>query len=74
MKDTKILFRGDKYLINTYNALSRPKGDGEMQETAVAFIEFVGSKKGQKIMRKFGKKEHGEGMYNDAKYAKKYND
>jgi len=32
------------------------------------------SEKGQQIIREFGKAEHGEGLYNDAVYAKKYDD
>lgn len=72
MKNTKVLFRGDPYLINTYNALTRPKGDGAMQKIAVEFVDFVASDKGQKLLREYGKKEYGEGMYNDAVYAKKY--
>jgi hypothetical protein len=30
----------------------------------------VASEKGQQIIREFGKAEHGEGLYNDAVYAK----
>lgn len=65
----KILFKGDKFIINTYHTLRNPDS-----KTAAKFIDFLSSAEGQKIIRDFGKKEHGEGLYNDAAYAKKYED
>ncbi len=37
-----------------------------------AFIQFVGSDEGQKIIREYGKQQYGEAVYNKKKYAKKY--
>ena len=68
----KILFQGDKMLVNTYHALAQPAGATPGAKTAAAFIDFVASKDGQDIIRAFGKAEHGESLYNDAEYAKKY--
>jgi tungstate transport system substrate-binding protein len=65
----KILFKGDKFIINTYHTLRNPDS-----KTAAKFIDFLSSPEGQKIIKDFGKKEHGEGLYNDAAYAKKYED
>ena len=70
----KILFRGDKFLVNTYHALSGPEGSTTGAATAVKFIDFVASPKGQEIIRNYGKDQHGEGLYNDAAYAKQYDD
>ncbi|MBA4358623.1 MAG: ABC transporter substrate-binding protein, partial [Desulfovibrio sp.] len=70
----KVLFRGDKFLINTYHALGQPTGATPGAATAQRFIEFVASAQGQKIIADFGKKEFGEGLYNDAAYAKQYDD
>jgi len=63
----KVLFKGDKFIINTYHTLRNPDS-----QAAAKFIDFVSSSDGQKIIKDFGKKEHGEGLYNDAAYAKKY--
>jgi len=38
----------------------------------VKCYNFVSSSTGQKIIRDFGKKRYGEGLYNDAAYAEKY--
>ena len=70
----KILFRSDKFLINTYHALSQPAGTTPGASTAALFIDFVASEKGQKIMRDYGKELYGEGLYNDAAYARQYED
>jgi tungstate transport system substrate-binding protein len=69
-----ILYRGDKFLINTYHALAQPKGATTGAETAARFITFVASDSGQQIIRDYGKEKHGEGLYNDAAYAKQYDD
>lgn len=65
----KILFRGDKFIINTYHTLRQPDS-----KTAARFIAFVISAEGQSIIREFGKKENGESLYNDAEYAKKFDE
>jgi tungstate transport system substrate-binding protein len=72
--DLKILFRGDKFLINTYHALCQPEGATPGASVAGDFIAFVASKEGQDIIRNYGKDKYGEGLYNDAEYAKKYDD
>jgi len=72
MPNLKILFRGDPFLINTYHALCQPKGATAGQTYASKFIDFVGSEKGQKIIRDYGADKYGEGLYNDAAYAKQY--
>ncbi|MEW6111939.1 MAG: substrate-binding domain-containing protein [Thermodesulfobacteriota bacterium] len=70
----KILFRGDKFLVNTYHALCQPNGVTPGAATAAKFIDFVASPKGQEIIRSYGKDRHGQGLYNDAEYAKKYDE
>jgi tungstate transport system substrate-binding protein len=72
--DLKILFKGDKMLVNTYHALCQPAGATPGAATAAKFIDFVGSPAGQKIIADYGKDKYGEGLYNDAAYAKKYDD
>jgi tungstate transport system substrate-binding protein len=42
------------------------------QPHASKFIDFVVSEEGQNLIRSYGVKEYGEGLYNDAAYAKKY--
>jgi len=70
----KVLFKGDKALVNTYHALAQPAGATPGAATAARFIDFVASDKGQQIIREYGQDRHGEGLYNDAEYAKKYDD
>ncbi len=65
----KILFRSDKFLINTYHALRQPDGATPGAALAAHFIDFVASPAGQKIIR-----EYDGGLYNDAAYAKQYDD
>ncbi|MFH2011924.1 MAG: substrate-binding domain-containing protein [Pseudomonadota bacterium] len=72
MKNLKILFRGDPFLINTYHTLCQPDGITPGQMYASKFIDFVVSEEGQKLLRNYGAKEYGEGLYNDATYAKQY--
>lgn len=70
----KILFRGDKFLVNTYHALCQPVGATPGAATAGRFIDFVASPAGQEIIRSYGKDRHSQGLYDDAEYAKKYDD
>jgi len=70
--DLKILFKGDKMLVNTYHALCQPAGATPGAATAAKFIDFVASPQGQQIIRDYGKERYGEGLYNDAAYAKQY--
>jgi tungstate transport system substrate-binding protein len=72
--DLKILFKGDKLLVNTYHALCQPPGATPGSATAAKFIDFVASPQGQKIIQDYGKERYGEGLYNDAAYAKQYDD
>lgn len=72
LKNLKVLFKGDPFLINTYHGLCQPVGNSKTQEIASKFIDFLGSEQGQKIIGEYGKSLYGEPMYNDAKYAKQY--
>jgi tungstate transport system substrate-binding protein len=74
MPNLAILFRGDRFLINTYHALCQADGATPGQPFASKFVDFVSSAHGQRIIREFGAAEHGEGLYNDAAYAKQYDD
>ena len=67
-----VLFKGDRVLVNTYNALCQPEGATAMSGTAAKFIEFLASGAAQKIIRTYGSDKYGEPLYNDAAYAKKY--
>ena len=72
MNNIKILFRGDPFLINTYHALCQPDGATAGQSYAAKFIDFIVSEEGQNLIRNFGADKYGEGLYNDAAYAKQY--
>lgn len=72
MSNLKILFRGDRFLVNTYNALTRPADGTPGTDLSVRFIDYVASEAGQKIIVEYGKDTYGEGLYNDAAYAKQY--
>lgn len=66
----KVLFRGDPFLVNTYHGLCQPAGVTPGQKYAAKFIDFLGSAEGQSVIRNYGKELYGEGLYNDAAYAK----
>jgi tungstate transport system substrate-binding protein len=68
----KILYQGDKILVNTYNALCQPVGATPGAALAAKFIAFVASPPGQKIIQAYGRDRYGEGLYNDAAYARQY--
>lgn len=68
----QILYRGDPFLVNTYDALAAPSGATPNREIAVKFIQFVASNEGQNIIRNYGKSKYKESLYNDAVYAKQY--
>jgi len=72
VRNLRILFRGDKFLVNTYHALCQPGGATQGASLAAKFIDFVASDRGQKIIREYGKEFYGEGIYNDAVYAEQY--
>ena len=68
----QILYRGDKFLVKTYDALAAPSGGTPDRDIAVKFIQFVASDEGQAIIRNYGKSQYKEALYNDAAYAKQY--
>ncbi len=68
----KVLYKGDKELVNTYHALGQPAGATPGAALAARFIAFVASPAGQMIIRDYGKDRYGEGIYNDAAYARQY--
>jgi tungstate transport system substrate-binding protein len=70
--DLKVLYQGDKMLVNTYNALAQPAGATPGAALAAKFIAFVASPQGQQIIKDYGKDRYGEGLYNDAAYARQY--
>ena len=67
-----VLYRGDKFLVNTYDALAAPTGTTPNREIAVKFIQFVASDEGQVIIRNYGKDKYNAPLYNDAAYAKQF--
>ena len=68
----KVLYRGDKLLVNTYHALAQPDGATPGAALAAKFIAFVASPQGQQIIKDYGQDRYGEGLYNDAAYARQY--
>jgi len=70
--DLVILYRGDKFLVNTYHALTAPAGTTPGQSTAEKFVAFVASPAGQKIIGAYGRDRFGESLYNDLVYARQY--
>jgi tungstate transport system substrate-binding protein len=72
LHNLKILFRGDPILINTYHTLCQPEGATPAQPLAAAFIDFVVSEEGQKLIADYGLAKYGEGLYNDAAYARQF--
>lgn len=70
--DLTILFKGDRFLVNTYHALTAPAAATPGRDIAERFIAFVASADGQRIMTDYGRSQFGEGLYNDAVYAKQY--
>jgi len=69
-----VLFSGDKVLVNTYHTLVAPSGTTPGAAVAAAFVDFVTSSEGQRIIRTFGIEQCGAPLYNDADYARKYDD
>ena len=57
----KILYQGDPWLINRYHALIRVNTPN--YELAKAFVDFLISDEGQKIIGSYGKKEFGKPIY-----------
>lgn len=65
-------FRGDRLLVNTYHAIVAPPGTTSGRNTAEQFVAFVGSPSGQEIISQYGRSSYGEGLYNDAAYARQF--
>jgi tungstate transport system substrate-binding protein len=74
LTNMKILFRNDKFLVNAYHALCQPKGVTPGATIAAKFIDFMSSERGQKIIRYYGKDLYGEGLYNGAANASRYDE
>lgn len=70
--DLQIHFRGDRFLVNTYHAIVAPAGAGGGRDTAEKFIAYVASAQGQEIIAQYGRDRFGEGLYNDAVYARQF--
>ncbi|MGE4492168.1 MAG: substrate-binding domain-containing protein [Syntrophotalea sp.] len=74
MSALRVLFKGDKFIVNTYHALCQPEGVTPGAAIAAKFIDYVASEQGQTIIRDCGAAEYGEGLYNDAAYAEQFGD
>jgi tungstate transport system substrate-binding protein len=72
LRSLRVIFRGDPMLINTYHGLCQPEGATPGQAYGCMFIDFLASGEGQGIIQDYGKELYGEAMYNDAEYAKRY--
>lgn len=70
----KILYKGDKFLVNTYHTLCQPEGVTPGARWASKFIDFVSSEEGQRIIGEYGKDRYGQGLYDDAAYARQYDE
>ncbi len=68
LPNLKVLFKGDKLLVNVYHALCQ----GNCSPMAKKFINFLVSEKGQSIIGNFGKDQYEEAFYNGANYARQY--
>lgn len=68
----RILFRGDRRLVNVYHALLAPAGSTPGHDMAQQFVAFLASIEGQQIIREFGAGQYPEALYNDANYARQY--
>lgn len=68
----KLLFRGDKFLVNVYHALCQPENATPGAALGSKFVDFLASEEGTEIIREFGREEFGEPLYNDASYARQY--
>ena len=69
-----ILFKGDPVLVNTYHALCVSDEATPSQKLGAAFVNFLGSEEGQRIVREYGKNKFGEALCNDATYARKFDE
>jgi tungstate transport system substrate-binding protein len=68
----RLLFQGDPFLVNVYNALCQPEGATPGAALAAKLVDFLASEKGQKIIRDYGKDQYGDALYRDALYARQF--
>ena len=68
----RLLFKGDPFIVNVYHAYCQPQGATRGAAVAAKFLDFLASEKAQQIIRDFGKDRYGEGLYNDAQYARQF--
>jgi len=70
----KVLLSGDPALINIYHALASPEDrtTAEIYSLVLKFIGFIESEEGQKILRNFGREEHGVALYMDRDAVRDY--
>lgn len=54
------------------HTLFQPEGATPGQPLGAALIDFIISKEGQKLIVDYGVAKYGEGLDNDATYAKKF--
>ena len=71
LKNLVPLFQDDPILVNVYHALrpSLERFPGRQHTLARNFIAFVASKKGQAVIRDFGRGKYGRPLYQDAAAA-----
>ena len=72
VSNLKLLFKGDPFIVNVYHAYCQPAGAGAGAALAAQFVDFLASEKAQQIIRSYGKDRYGEGLYNDASYARQF--
>ena len=68
----RLLFKGDPFIVNVYHAYCQPQGATRGAAVAAKFLDFLASEKAPQIIRDFGKDRYGEGLYNDAQYARQF--
>lgn len=74
LENLKVLFRGDRILVNLYHALCVPEemASKEVYRVVSGFIRFTASDEGQEIIRNFGMDKHGYCLYMDGGQAGVY--
>jgi len=68
----RLLFSGDRFIVNVYHALCPPRGATPGADIAPTFADFLASDKAQAIIRAYGKDRYGEPLYRDAQHAKPF--
>ncbi|WP_169753538.1 substrate-binding domain-containing protein [Campylobacter mucosalis] len=68
LKNSEILFSGDKILVNVYATMCRI----DAPKIAEKFIDFLADKKSQEIFKTYGRDKFGIALYNDAGYAREF--